>query len=152
MGRPVVQRHDRRYAPLPEPDQGSLVRDDELQGHRPPSGPPDHHRVEVDVDGAADAGAGEGEIRSAIHNKAAPALFPDDFPETPAVNAGDFHLDCEFVVVVVYCLKKRVGLVLKVRGWSEESRVRLCLHVLQGDPGPSVLCEWDLRRVTSRTI
>lgn len=35
---------------------------------------------------------------------------------------------------------------------SEESRARLCLHVLQGDSGPSVLCEWNLRRVTSGTI
>ncbi|KAG7223654.1 hypothetical protein INR49_015379 [Caranx melampygus] len=54
VGRPVIQSYDRRYAPLPKPKQGSLIRDDKLQRHRSSSRPPDHHRVEIDIDRACD--------------------------------------------------------------------------------------------------
>lgn len=103
VGRPVIQNHDSRNAPLPEPEKRPLVRDDKLQGHRPSAGPAHHHRVEIDVDGTLDVGVREREVRSAIHNKAAPALLPDDPPQAPAVDAGHFH----FVAVVTYCPKKK---------------------------------------------
>lgn len=96
VGRPVVQSYDGRYAPLPKPKQGSLVRDDKLQRHRTPSRSPDHHRVEININRAFDIGVREREIRSAIHNKAAPTLFPDDLPQMPAVYAGDFHFDARY--------------------------------------------------------
>ncbi|TNN62152.1 hypothetical protein EYF80_027642 [Liparis tanakae] len=43
VGRPVIQSYDGRYAPLPKPEQGALIRDDKVQRHRPSSRPPDHH-------------------------------------------------------------------------------------------------------------
>lgn len=103
VGRPVIQSHDSRNAPLPQPEKRPLVRDDKLQGHRPSAGPAHHHRVEIDVDGTLDVGVREREVRSAIHNKAAPALLPDHPPQAPAVDAGHFHC----VAVVTYCPKKR---------------------------------------------
>lgn len=94
--RPLVHGHDGRDAALPQPPQGSLVRDDELQRHRSSPGPPDHHRVQVDVDGASDAGAGEGEVGSAVHDQAAPVLLPEDPPQTAAVDPRDLHVKRRF--------------------------------------------------------
>lgn len=145
----VIKGHDSRDASLPEPELGSLVRNDKLERHRAPSRPPDHHRVEVDVDRPPDAGVREREIRSTIHNKAAPVFLPDHFPQTPAVDAGDFHSDSEGWI---YWPKNEPDLSYWRRRASEESRARVLLHVLQGNSGRPVLCEWDLRRVTSRTI
>lgn len=150
VGRPVIKCYDRRYAPLPKPKQGFLIRDDKLHRYRPSSGPPNHHWVEIDVDRAFDIRVREWEIRSAVHNKAAPTLLPDDFLQTPTVYAGNFH----FRVYEMLLLPKELNWIApEVRKRAiEEPCARLCLHFLQGDSGPSVLCEWDLRRVTSRTI
>lgn len=91
VGRLLVQGDDRRYAPLPEAEQGSLIRDDELQRHRPSPGPPDHQRVQIDVNRASDVGVREREERSAVHDEAAPALLPEDFLQPSAVDAAHLH-------------------------------------------------------------
>jgi len=89
----VIQSHDRGDAALTEPKQSFLVRDDELQRYRTAAGPPDHHRIQVHIDGFFDARAGEGEVRSTVHNKTTSTLFPYDLPQASAVYAGDLHVE-----------------------------------------------------------
>lgn len=145
MGRPVIQRYYSRNAPFPKPKQSSLIRDDKLQGHRSSSGSPDHHWVKINIDWAFDIRVREWKIRSTVHNKAASILLPDDFPQTPAVYARDLHFD---LFTCFYCLKNSTDY-----SWIRAREVPApCLHFLQGDSCRSVLCEWNLRSNTSRTI
>ena len=123
VGRPVIQSYDGRYAPLPQPKQGSLIRDDKLQRHRPPSRPPDHHWVEIDIDRASDVGVREWEIGSAIHNEAAPGLLPDDLPQTPAVDAGHLHLE------LLLLPKEWTGLLLCGGYGRVRSPARVCAYM-----------------------
>lgn len=65
-----------------------------------------------------------------------------------------FAADKLFIVIVwmrIIAWRKQDGLYSWTRA-SEEPRARLCLHFLRGDSGRGVLSEWNLRRVTSRTI
>lgn len=97
--RVLVQHHHGRQAgaarrPLAaqqQPGAGRRVGHHEVERHGPAAGPPHHHRVEVDVERAAEAGGRVGQVGPAVQHQAAGGLLPQELPQLAAVEGRDFH-------------------------------------------------------------
>lgn len=99
VARVLVQHHHGRQAGGPrrplaaqqQPRSGGRVGHHEVQRHGPAAGPPHHHRVQVDVERAAEAGGRVGQVGPAVQHQAAGGLLPQQLPQLPAVEGRDFH-------------------------------------------------------------
>lgn len=99
VARVLVQHHHGRQAGGPrrplgarqQPGSGRRVGHHEVQRHGPAAGPPHHHRVEVDVERAAEAGGRVGQVGPAVQHQAAGGLLPQQLPQLAAVEGRDFH-------------------------------------------------------------
>lgn len=99
VARVLVQHHHGRQASGPrrplgsrqQPRSGRRVGHHEVQRHGPAAGPPHHHRVEVDVERAAEAGGRVGQVGPAVQHQAAGGLLPQQLPQLAAVEGRDFH-------------------------------------------------------------
>lgn len=91
----LVQHDHRRHAAaalLQQPSARRLVGQHVARRHRADPGPPQHHRVEVDVERAAHARRGEGQVGPAVeHHAARLGLLPEHLAKLAPVERRDLH-------------------------------------------------------------